>query len=102
MVVRDLQKGYIIGGLNNEPPEKTLSFVAQIIVLNYPGDIVVGYTPVVSCHTNQFSCKITEIHAIVDKKTGKMVELNPKSLKQGDAAIVVMQPTKAVCVEVFN
>ena len=31
-----------------------------------------------------------------------MVELNPKSLKQGDAAIVVMQPTKAVCVEVFN
>ena len=38
----------------------------------------------------------------MNKKTGKMMELNPNSIKQGDSAIVVMQPDKKVSVEVYE
>lgn len=33
---------------------------------------------------------------------GKTTELNPKSIKSGDAAIVNLVPTKALCVESFQ
>ena len=31
-----------------------------------------------------------------------MNEINPPCLKQGDAALVVFQPTKPICVEVYS
>lgn len=34
--------------------------------------------------------------------TGKTTEVDPKSIKSGDAAIVMLVPTKALCVESFQ
>ena len=38
----------------------------------------------------------------VDRRTGKSTEDNPKFIKSGDAAIVVLQPFKPMCIEAFN
>ena len=38
----------------------------------------------------------------VDRRTGKAVETNPKSIKSGDAAIVELIPSKPMCVEAFS
>merc|ERR1712080_188294 len=43
-----------------------------------------------------------EIKEKVDRRTGKAVESNPKSIKSGDAAIVELIPSKPMCVEAFS
>lgn len=43
------------------------------------------------------------MHMIFSKIcTGKTTEVDPKSIKSGDAAIVTLVPTKALCVESFQ
>merc|ERR1712179_706722 len=77
-------------------------FTAQVIVLNHPGQICNGYSPVLDCHTAHIACKFHEIKEKVDRRTGKATEENPKSIKSGDAAIVELVPTKPMCVEAFS
>jgi elongation factor 1-alpha len=74
-------------------------FTVQIIVLQHPSAITVGYTPVFHCHTAQVACTITEIKKKLDPKTGGVLEENPDFLKAGDAAILQVKPTRPVVVE---
>ncbi len=78
----------------------TLSF--QVIVLNHPGQINAGYSPVLDCHTAHIACKFKELKEKIDRRSGKKLEDNPKSVKSGDAAIVEMEPTKPMCVESYS
>ncbi|MBS3059741.1 MAG: elongation factor 1-alpha, partial [Candidatus Diapherotrites archaeon] len=77
-------------------------FTAQIVVLNHPTAIPVGYTPVFHMHTAQLSCSLTELQKKLDPKTGQEKEANPKFLKTGDAAIVKIVPTKPVVLEEYK
>nr|XP_033812699.1 elongation factor 1-alpha 1 isoform X2 [Geotrypetes seraphini] len=74
----------------------------QVIILNHPGQISAGYSPVLDCHTAHISCKFAELKEKIDRRSGKKLEDNPKALKSGDAAIVVMVPGKPMCVESFS
>jgi len=38
----------------------------------------------------------------MDRRSGKVIEEKPKSIKSGDAAMVNMVPSKALCVETFS
>ena len=67
--------------------------------MDHPNEIMAGYTPVLDCHTAHIACKFDKILQKLDKRTGKVVEENPKSIKNGDAAIVELTPTKPMCVE---
>jgi len=100
--VKELRRGYVAGDSKNKPPKATQDFVAQVIVLNHPGQISNGYTPVLDCHTAHIACKFTEIREKVDRRSGKKVEDNPKAVKSGDAAIVLLTPSKPMCVEAFS
>ncbi|XP_061435879.1 elongation factor 1-alpha 2-like, partial [Lethenteron reissneri] len=73
----------------------------QVIILNHPGQISAGYAPVVDCHTAHIACKFSELREKIDRRSGKKLEELPKSLKSGDAAIIVMVPGKPMCVESF-
>ena len=46
--------------------------------------------------------QFAEIKEKVDRRTGKSVEDNPKFIKSGDAAIVLLTPSKPMCVEAFT
>jgi len=70
--------------------------------LNHPGQISNGYTPVLDCHTAHIACKFREISEKCDRRSGKKLEDNPKSIKSGDAAIVQLVPSKPLCVESFT
>ena len=48
------------------------------------------------------ACKFNELKEKVDRRTGKKVEDSPKALKNGDAGIVELVPTKPLCVEAFT
>merc|ERR1719318_1082693 len=100
--VKELRRGYVAGDSKSKPPKATQDFVAQVIVLNHPGQISNGYTPVLDCHTAHIACKFTEIREKVDRRSGKKTEDNPKAVKSGDAAIVLLTPSKPMCVEPFS
>ncbi|TKC45044.1 hypothetical protein EI555_003557, partial [Monodon monoceros] len=74
----------------------------NVIILNHPGQISAGYSPVIDCHTAHIACKFAELKEKIDRRSGKKLEDNPKSLKSGDAAIVEMVPGKPMCVESFS
>ncbi|CAF0979803.1 unnamed protein product [Adineta steineri] len=100
--VKDLKRGFVVSDTRNDPAQDTASFVAQVVVLNHPGQIGVGYAPVLDCHTAHIACKFTELLVKVDRRSGKTIEEAPKFLKSGDAAIVKMIPSKPMCVEKFS
>ena len=100
--VKDIKRGYVCGDSKNDPPKEVESFLAQVIIMNHPGQIENGYTPVLDCHTAHIACKFHEIQAKIDRRTGKATEEEPKFVKNGDSALIVLKPTKPMCVESFT
>jgi elongation factor 1-alpha len=100
--VKDIRRGNVCGDSKNDPPQEAGDFTAQVIVLNHPGQIAKGYTPVLDCHTAHIACKFAELLTKVDRRTGKEMEKEPKAIKSGDAAMVKLIPSKPMCVETFS
>ncbi|GCC10175.1 bifunctional enzyme CysN/CysC [archaeon] len=94
----DIKRGDVCGHVTS-PPTVVKTFTAQIVVLQHPSAITVGYTPVFHAHTAQVACKIVELISKLDPKTGNIMEKNPQFLKSGDAGVIRIQPTKPMVLE---
>lgn len=94
----EIKRGDVAGPVDN-PPTVAKSFTAQIMVLNHPSVITVGYTPVFHCHTSQVACRFEALLKKLDPKTGEVKEENPQMLKTGDAAVVKIVPTRPMVIE---
>ncbi|XP_075995218.1 elongation factor 1-alpha isoform X2 [Genypterus blacodes] len=99
--VKEIRRGNVCGDSKNNPPKQCDNFHAQVIILNHPGQICQGYSPVLDCHTAHIACKFMDLVEKIDRRSGKKIEDAPKFLKSGDAAIVKLVPTKPLCVESF-
>jgi len=102
VAVKELRRGFVCGDSKQDPPKGCENFTAQVIILNHPGEIHQGYSPVLDCHTAHIACKFSEILQKIDKRNGKVLEENPKFVKKGDACISVLVPSKPMCVEDFK
>ncbi|MBD23429.1 MAG: translation elongation factor EF-1 subunit alpha [Candidatus Marinimicrobia bacterium] len=100
--VKDIKRGYVASNNKDHPACETESFISQVIVMNHPGQISNGYAPVLDCHTAHIACKFKNINQKIDRRTGKVIEENPKFIKNGDASVVELTPTKPLCVETFT
>jgi elongation factor 1-alpha len=100
--IKDIRRGNVAGDSKNDPPAESEDFTAQVIVLNHPGQIHAGYAPVLDCHTAHIACKFKELLSKVDRRDGKELEAAPKNIKSGDAAMVLLIPSKPMCVETFT
>ncbi|MCC6054293.1 MAG: translation elongation factor EF-1 subunit alpha [Thermosphaera sp.] len=97
---KDIKRGDVIGPLDT-PPTVADEFTARIMIVWHPTAIASGYTPVIHIHTASIACRITEITAKIDPRTGKEIEKNPQFLKQGDFAIVKFKPIKPLVAEKY-
>ncbi len=95
---KDIRRGDVCGHAS-KPPTVAEEFTAQIVVLQHPSAVTVGYTPVLHCHTAQVAGTITAILKKLDPKTGQVAAENPDFIKAGDAAIVTIKPAKPLCIE---
>jgi elongation factor 1-alpha len=101
IAVKDLKRGFVASDSKNDPALESASFTAQVIVLNHPGEIQAGYTPVLDCHTAHIACRFAELIEKVDRRSGKSIEEAPKFVKSQEAAIIKLIPSKPMCVEKF-
>jgi len=100
--VKDIKRGFDAGDSKRDPPKAAANFDAQVIIMNHPGQISKGYSPVLDCHTAHVACKFAEIKQKMDRRSGKVLEAEPKFVKNGDACMVTLEPTKPMCVEAFS
>lgn len=91
---KDLTRGDVIGKEDN-PPSVITEFTGQIVILNHPSVITVGYTPVFHIHTSQIACQFTELV----KKVSPQPEDSPDFLRNGDAGVVKIKPTTPLVLE---
>ena len=94
----DIRRGAVAGHTDNAPTVAK-EFTAQIVVMQHPGVITVGYTPVFHWHTAQVACTFLELVQKMNPATGAVEEKNPDFLKTGNAAIVKVKPTKPMVIE---
>lgn len=94
----EVRRGDVAGRPDN-PPSVVKEFTAQIVVLQHPTVITAGYTPVFHAHTSSVACRIEEIIAKTDPRTGQVLQEKPDFIKQGDTAKIRVIPTKPMVIE---
>ena len=88
-----------MAGPVDNPPTVAKTFIAQIVVLNHPTAIPVGYTPVFHCHTAQVACTFIELQKKLDPKTGAGQGGEPNLPEDRRCRHRQGQPTKPMVVE---
>lgn len=99
---KDIKRGNVCSDSKNDPARGCASFQAQVIVMNHPNEIKAGYAPVLDCHTAHIACKFDTLITKTDRRDGKILEENPKAVKNGDGVIVKLVPSKDMVVEPFT
>ena len=95
---KDVARGDVIGHPDT-PPTVATEFTAQVVVLNHPSVITVGYTPVFHIHTAQVACRVEAIEKKLNPATGEVLQENPDFIKNGDAAILRIKPVQPLVIE---
>ena len=98
---KDIARGDVLGHSDNVPTVAT-EFTAQMVVLNHPTVVTVGYTPVFHIHTAQVACQVMAIEKKLDPATGQTLQEKPDFIKNGDAAIVKIKPVQPLVIEKQN
>ncbi|MCX6774015.1 MAG: translation elongation factor EF-1 subunit alpha [Candidatus Micrarchaeota archaeon] len=95
--VKGIEKGDVkrgdVAGPADSPPTVADEFTAQVVVLNHPTAMPVGYTPVFHIHETHFPGKILEI-----TKGGVKADF----VKTGEAAVMRIKCLKPVVIEKYS
>eukprot|EP00497_Spongosphaera_streptacantha_P002125 TRINITY_DN271_c0_g1_i1.p1 TRINITY_DN271_c0_g1~~TRINITY_DN271_c0_g1_i1.p1 ORF type:complete len:206 (+),score=23.34 TRINITY_DN271_c0_g1_i1:149-766(+) len=79
--IKDIRRGMVTSDSKNDPRQKNQKcFLAQVIILNHPGEIRAGYQPVLDCHTAHVACKFEVLKEKIDRRSGKVLEQETKRL----------------------
>jgi len=87
-----------LGPADTQPTVAT-EFTAQVVIMNHPSVVTVGYTPVFHIHTAQVACRFAEIIKKLNPATGQEITENKDILRNGDAAVVKLIPTQPLVIE---
>lgn len=96
-----IERGYVASDSNNDPAKDTAYFVAEVTVMNHPGKLMNGYTPIIKIGTTHTACKFALIKSKKIGEKGKVIK-DPEFIQSGDIAMVEMIPQIPVVVERFK
>merc|ERR1711939_339728 len=69
----DIAPGMVISDVENLIAEAE-TFLANVMVLSGPGEVSLGFTPVLAGKTARGACRVEEIFSRLDPRTGLQVE----------------------------
>jgi len=78
------------------------SFTAQVQVLDHPGELKVGYSPIAFIRTGRSASRIAKLNWKIGKETGGQKAEDPASLKANEMAEVVFEPQQPFVCEAFD
>ena len=89
--------------LDTNPPKPVTTFTTMIYVQDHPGQLKVGFTPVIHIRTAKTPAKMIAIKWKRNiQKTGKDKIESPTYIEKGDEAEVIFQPLKPFVCEPFT
>merc|ERR1712167_397640 len=77
-------------------------FDAQIQVLDIPGEIKVGYSPIGFVRCGRAACRVTKVLWKIGKETGGKKMEEPHSLKSNEMAECTFAPQQPLVVDTFK
>jgi elongation factor 1-alpha len=96
------QVGDIMIMKNDESLKKCGNFTAQVQVLDHPGELKVGYTPIAYVRTGRAPVRMSAIDWKIGKETGGQKQEAPPSLKRNEMAQVTFTPMQPFVVDTFK
>jgi len=78
------------------------SFTAQVQVLDHPGQLKVGYSPIAFIRTGRSACRIANIAWKIGKETGGKKAPDPAYLKANEMAEVTFEPQQPFVADGFK
>lgn len=82
--------------------EQVKRFTAQVSVQDHPGELKVGFSPIIYVRTKKTACRMTEIAWKTNKKLAGAQDPNPKFICRGDQAEVTFEPQQPMYLESFK
>tara|TARA_B100000674_G_scaffold499301_1_gene543733 strand:- start:2176 stop:3564 length:1389 start_codon:yes stop_codon:yes gene_type:complete len=77
-------------------------FTAQVQILDHPGELKTGYTPIAFVRTGRCAVRLTQIKWKMGKETGGKKLEDPVSVKANEMAEVVFTPQQPFIVDTFK
>jgi elongation factor 1-alpha len=96
------QVGDIMIGKADDSLKKAANFTVQVQVLDHPGELKVGYTPIAYVRTGRAPCRMSAINWKIGKATGGQKVENPAMLKRNEMAEVQFTPMQPFVVDSFK
>jgi elongation factor 1-alpha len=93
--------GDVIVLKNDTSLPKVTRFTAQVQVLDHPGELKIGYTPIGFVRTAHSSCKMVKINWKMGKETNGQKVPDPAYIKSGEVAEVVFEPQQPIAIDTF-
>jgi elongation factor 1-alpha len=95
-MLQDVHQGTVVSDANHSPSQTASSFVAQLIQLNAPLETKVGTELSIDICTACARCKVTALLQKIDRRSGKVLEESPASLKAGEVGFCRMEALEPV------
>merc|ERR1712216_642882 len=86
----------------DETIQTTQNFTAQVQILEIPGEIKVGYSPIGHVRCGRAACRLVQINWKMGKDTGGEKAEGVVALKTNDAAEAVFEPQQPMVVDQFD
>jgi len=82
--------------------KKAKEFTTQVQILNHPGELKVGYSPIAFVRTARSAVRMSKIVWKISKETGNKKAPDPTNIKANEMAEVVFQPQQPFVVDSFK
>jgi len=82
--------------------KKVKEFTAQVQILNHPGELKIGYSPIAFVRTARSAVRMSRIVWKLSKETGNKKAPDPANIKATEMAEVVFQPQQPFVVDSFK